>query len=336
MSTGRGWRVNWRSKGRRKWHHVSPLKDRPSSLKSVIRFEFSLKLPSELIIQDLASKESTVRVPTLLEDDPFVALHDHLKLFSSRETDLALVIPHLMHLNSKLLRSSAFPPTVFSAIPIWTTLEGTSLLLIEMAAPPRIMMKIVVVGDHHIGKTALLSTIQDGAFPDTVIDNYDNFTFDTQYQQSDYSIAYWDSSNRSEHWERMRALWYPQSDAFLLCYSAGSPNSFENIIQKWVPELNHHSPKTPIILMCLKTDLRKDAATIEVLAAQFDRKPIEYDEGVELAKHIRATLYLESSAKQAVGISSLHIDMIRATIMGLPASTAPKKPMRRKGECTLL
>ena len=48
---------------------------------------------------------------------------------------------------------------------------------------------------------------------------------------------------------RLRPLSYPQTDVFLVCFSVVSPSSFENIKEKWVPEITHHCPKTPFLLV---------------------------------------------------------------------------------------
>lgn len=38
-----------------------------------------------------------------------------------------------------------------------------------------------------------------------------------------------------EEYSRLRALSYPETDVFLLCFSVVSPSSFENIRTKWNP-----------------------------------------------------------------------------------------------------
>ena len=77
---------------------------------------------------------------------------------------------------------------------------------------------------------------------------------------------------------------YPQTDIFLICFSGlfirrrtplyylyinintnclvVSPASFENVRGKWFPEVKHHCPSTPVILVGTKTDLRDDMETI--------------------------------------------------------------------------
>ena len=54
----------------------------------------------------------------------------------------------------------------------------------------------------------------------------------------------------------LRPLGYPGTDIFLICYSVTSPNSFENIAAKWIPELTHHCPNTPFMIVGNKQDLR--------------------------------------------------------------------------------
>ena len=52
-----------------------------------------------------------------------------------------------------------------------------------------------------------------------------------------------------EDYDRLRPLSYPQTDVFLVCLSVVSPSSFENVREKWVPEITHHCPKTPFLIV---------------------------------------------------------------------------------------
>lgn len=47
----------------------------------------------------------------------------------------------------------------------------------------------------------------------------------------------------------------------LLCSRA----SFENVKLKWLPEIRHHAPGVPFILVGTKSDLRDDEDTLEKL-----------------------------------------------------------------------
>ena len=54
---------------------------------------------------------------------------------------------------------------------------------------------------------------------------------------------------------------------------------------QWYPEVRHHCPNTPIILVGTKLDLRDDKDTIERLR---DKKlsPITYPQGLAMAREI--------------------------------------------------
>ena len=54
-----------------------------------------------------------------------------------------------------------------------------------------------------------------------------------------------------------------------------NPASFENVRAKWYPEVRHHCPQVPIILVGTKLDLREDKETIDKLTEK-KLAPITY------------------------------------------------------------
>ena len=54
-------------------------------------------------------------------------------------------------------------------------------------------------------------------------------------------------------------------DVFLVCFAITSPTSFDNVSSKWIPEVTHHCPETPIILVGTKADMREDPGEIQKL-----------------------------------------------------------------------
>lgn len=41
-----------------------------------------------------------------------------------------------------------------------------------------------------------------------------------------------------EDYDRLRPLSYPDTDVILMCFSVDSPDSLENIPEKWTPEVS--------------------------------------------------------------------------------------------------
>lgn len=95
-------------------------------------------------------------------------------------------------------------------------------------------------------------------------------------------LALWDTAGQ-EDYDRLRPLSYPDTDVILMCFSVDSPDSLENIPEKWTPEVSrtkvsivftkltnnslqvkHFCPNVPIILVGNKKDLRNDPNTIRV------------------------------------------------------------------------
>ena len=187
-----------------------------------------------------------------------------------------------------------------------------------------------------------------------------------------------------EDYDRLRPLSYPQTDVFLICFSIISPASFENVRAKvrpcrgrvlrwgcrqpchafcsaarhchwpqWYPEVSHHCPNTPIILVGTKLDLREDKDTVAKLRDK-NMQPLTYPQvrgrlpkalphsrpslilpststhaasrgfqGLQMAKEISAVKYLECSALTQKGLKVV-FDEVRTALS--PARTQPPWP----------
>jgi Ras-related C3 botulinum toxin substrate 1 len=139
------------------------------------------------------------------------------------------------------------------------------------------------------------------------------------------SLGLWDTAGQ-EDYDRLRPLSYPQTDVFLICFSIVSPPSFDNVkakvrvsrigagqgadMSQWYPEIDHHAPNVPIILVGTKLDLRDDEATKESLR-QKKMAPIQYEQAVMVAKEIKAQKYLECSALTQRNLKSVFDEAIR-------------------------
>lgn len=194
-----------------------------------------------------------------------------------------------------------------------------------MAAGP-MSIKCVVVGDGAVGKTCMLISYASNAFPaeyvPTVFDNY-NAMLNLDGRQ--VTLGLWDTAGQ-EDYDRLRPLSYPQTDVFLVCFSIVGPASFENVKAKWWPELNHHAPTTPKLLIGTKLDLREDQVTLAKLR-QRNAAPIQFQQGLQLQKQINAVKYIECSALTQQGLKGVFDDAVRA------ASRPPPPQKKSRGGC---
>lgn len=107
-----------------------------------------------------------------------------------------------------------------------------------------------------------------------------------------------------EDYDRLRPLSYPQTDVFLVCFSVTSPASFENVKEKWFPEVHHHCPGVPCLIVGTQIDLREDPQVLEKLARQKQR-PVTSEQGERLARELGAVKYVECSALTQKGLKNV-------------------------------
>lgn len=105
------------------------------------------------------------------------------------------------------------------------------------------------------------------------------------------------------------------SDCAMINGSLYSLSPFIFSFSKWVPEISHHCPRTPFLLVGTQVDLRDDSNTVEKLAKNKQR-PISPESGEKLARDLRAVKYVECSALTQVKRAAAHTyDDITAFIM---------------------
>lgn len=106
--------------------------------------------------------------------------------------------------------------------------------------------------------------------------------------------------------------------------------------QKWIPEIRHHAPGVPTILVGTKLDLREDPITVQRLK---ERRftPITYSMGLQLAKEVGAVRYVEASSKTQKGLKSVFDEAIRAVLTPQDRNlTLNKKKEKQKKTCVIL
>ncbi|CAF4061867.1 unnamed protein product [Rotaria sp. Silwood2] len=142
-------------------------------------------------------------------------------------------------------------------------------------------VKCVVVGDNTADKTLLLTSFTRDIFPGEYIPTvFLNYLVNVTVDGKSINLGLWDT---------------------------------------WYPEVKHHCPHTPIILVGTKLDLRNDTSVIEKLRQQ-KLAPITSLQGEEMRKKIGAVKYLECSALTKEGLKTVFEEAIRACRRSKPTA----------------
>ena len=137
------------------------------------------------------------------------------------------------------------------------------------------------------------------------------------------NLLWWDTKGK-EDYDQSRPLSYPQTDVFLLCYSITDRESLDAIATKWHPEISHHCPGTPFLIVATKSDLA-DEIILEHLSERSMPKPIVLQaEGQHLADTLGAHKFMECSALTQEGLKTLFDEAIRAGLLSLPRKAKSK------------
>ncbi|XP_015359790.1 rho-related GTP-binding protein RhoU [Marmota marmota marmota] len=127
-----------------------------------------------------------------------------------------------------------------------------------------------------------------------------------------------------DEFDKLRPLCYTNADIFLLCFSVVSPTSFQNVNEKWVPEIRCHCPKVPIILVGTQSDLREDVKVLIELDKGRE-KPVPEEAAKLCAEEIKAASYVECSALTQKNLKEVFDAAIMAGIQHADSQQQPRK-----------
>ncbi|CAF3375860.1 unnamed protein product [Rotaria sp. Silwood2] len=196
-------------------------------------------------------------------------------------------------------------------------------------------VKCVVVGDNTADKTLLLTSFTRDIFPGEYIPTvFLNYLVNITVDGKSINLGLWDTAGQEGMmvYSRIYLLSFILDfllkimivsvhylTMFSLFASLVNLASFENVRKKWYPEVKHHCPHTPIILVGTKLDLRNDTSVIEKLRQQ-KLAPITSLQGEEMRKKIGAVKYLECSALTKEGLKTVLEEAIRACRRSKPTA----------------
>ncbi|KAI9220163.1 P-loop containing nucleoside triphosphate hydrolase protein [Blastocladiella britannica] len=120
-------------------------------------------------------------------------------------------------------------------------------------------VKIVIVGTGRSGKTALLSRLCTGKFPEfytpTVFDAFKTtLNITSSHGTARSMLVHLHDTAGQEEYDRLRPLAYPNTNAAVICFSMCDVATLDDV-PKWKSELEHFLPRTPIVLIACKRDV---------------------------------------------------------------------------------
>lgn len=156
--------------------------------------------------------------------------------------------------------------------------------------------KIVLVGDSRCGKTSLINRFTKDKFTEVYTPTgFERYT--ATYEMNDYRINFtiWDTSGAPAY-DTVRPLAYQDARVFLLCFQIPSPDSLDNTVNKWYPEVRQHCPNIPLILCGCQSDLRNDTDVLCSLSKQ-KKSPVSSEQALAASRQMSATTYVETTTK---------------------------------------
>ncbi|KAL0580582.1 Rho GTPase [Marasmius crinis-equi] len=146
---------------------------------------------------------------------------------------------------------------------------------------------------------------------------FENYVHDLYVDDQQVELSLWDTAGQEE-FDRLRSLSYAETHVIMICFSVDNPTSLENVESKWLDEILEYCPGVKLVLVALKCDLRDDWPVKERLQ-RYGTHPVQYEEGLAVARRIRASRYLECSSKHNRGVTEVFYEAARVSL-----STRPK------------
>nr|XP_020495401.1 rho-related GTP-binding protein RhoG-like [Labrus bergylta] len=171
-------------------------------------------------------------------------------------------------------------------------------------------VRCVIVGDNDVGKTRLILTYVRKIFPTDYLSSFDILATQVNVDNQTVSLNLLDSAG-SEDYDHIRPLSYNKVGVVIICFSIANPTSYENVRRKWHPEVKHHCPNVPILLVGTKSDLRDDQEVLEKLREK-NQTTVTQQQGSKLAKQIKSVKYLECASINQQGLDEVFEEAVRS------------------------
>ena len=146
-----------------------------------------------------------------------------------------------------------------------------------------IKCKVVLIGKSGVGKTSIISRYTTNVFKEVLMTTPGaNFTSkQVEFPQYKKTIKFeiWDTAGQ-ERYRSLAKVFYNNASACILVYDITRKETFDDIINYWVPEIKENAPKDIILALAgNKSD-------------KYDKTEVSEEEGKSLAKEMIINLNL--------------------------------------------
>lgn len=121
------------------------------------------------------------------------------------------------------------------------------------------LMKIIVIGDSGVGKSALTLRLSDNIFysDHAATIAVDFRLYKMKCKGKCVQLQIWDTAGQ-ERYQSLTTAFYRGANGIILCFDLTNPESFTNL-DKWLARIQSHAlPSVSILLVGCKRDLVKD------------------------------------------------------------------------------
>ena len=170
-------------------------------------------------------------------------------------------------------------------------------------------IKCVITGDGDVGKTCLSIRYATETFPvEYVATIFDNYTVNMLIDGHAVNLELWDTAGQDD-FDNIRPISYPKTDICLVCFSLINRFSYNNVKEKWYPEVRRFAPQAPVILVGTKLDERENKKLRDG-----QRSVVTQADGLQLRDDISAIMYFECSAITDHGVRAIFEHAVRVVL----------------------